>query len=84
MKSFKTIFESIKKIDLKENIQQDLKTIFKDNKEFDKLKKAAKKNEDDIPDFLDYIYNIIGDKEIEKMSKKYKLDFDSLAKEFLK
>lgn len=80
MKNFKKIFNE----SLEENIQNDLKVIFKGNAEYDKLKKAAKKDNDEIPNFLDYIYNVVGDSKIEKMSKKYKIDMDKLAAEFLK
>lgn len=82
MKSFKELFESNKI--LEENIQSFLKKKFKNDKEFTRLKKAAKKNTDDIPDFLDYVYNILGETGIEDLSKKYKLDMDDLAIELLK
>lgn len=84
MKSFKEIFESVKLENLEENVQQHIKEIFKNDKEFTKLKKAAKKNSDGVPDFLDYVYSVVGDGGMEKISKKFKMDYDKLAKEFLK
>lgn len=84
MKSLNDIFEQIEIEYLEESIQEELEKIFKSDKEYDRLRKAAKKNSDDVPDFFDYVYNIIGDKGIEKMSKKYKMDLDTLAQSFLK
>lgn len=86
MKTFEEIFKKVKieNKKLNENIQTDIKVFFKGNKEYEKLKKNAKKDQDKIPEFFDYVYNIIGDVEIDKLSKKYKIDYDKLAKEFLK
>lgn len=84
MKTIKTIFEGIEINTLEESVQLELKKIFKGDKEYDKLRAAAKKNSDDVPDFVDYVYNVIGDRGIEKMSKKYKMDMDVLVKSFLK
>ena len=85
MKTFKEILENkITESIQFESIQSELKKIFKTDKEYDKLKAAAKKSSDDVPEFFDYVYNIVGDEGIEKMSKKYKVDLDVLAKSFLK
>lgn len=84
MKPFKEIFESINVKSLEENIQTDIKVMFKGNKEYDKMKNAAKKNVDNIPNFLDFIFNVVGEDGMEKLSKKYKIDYDKLAKELLK
>ena len=82
MKTFKELFEE-KQI-LEENVQSFLKKQFKGDTEFKKLKKAAKKSSDNVPDFLDYVYNSLGEYGIEKLSKKYKLDMDEIAAELLK
>ena len=87
MKSFKEIFGQIninETTELNEDINKYLEKEFKGDKQYKNLKKMAKKNQDDVPDFLDYVYNAIGDTGIEKLSQKYKLDYDELAKSFLK
>lgn len=86
MKDFKELFETVK-IEEKlteENVKSFLKKEFSGDKEFEKLKKAAKKDEDKRPDFLDYIYNTVGEKKIDQLSKKMKMDLDKLAQEMLK
>jgi hypothetical protein len=86
MKSMKEIFESIKieKTPLEENLKSFMKKEFKGDKEYDTLKKNAKKNVDDIPDFLDYVYGKLGDEIIDELVVKYKLDISKLAVEMLK
>ena len=52
--------------------------LIKNDKEADKI---YKNNE--LVDYLDFIYNRY-DKDLEKIMKKYKLDYDELAKMLLK
>ena len=78
---FKKIFN---KIDiLSENkAKADIKQMIKGDGTFLKMKKLAKKSADNVPDFLDYVYNTY-QKQINALSTKYKIDFDELAQIFI-
>ena len=86
MKSYKEIFENIK-IDtglVEDSLKSFMKKEFKGDKEYINLKKAANKNTDNVPDFLDYIYSTLGDVVMDDLSKKYKMDANKIAAEMLK
>lgn len=70
------IFEASK------DLMSEIKNLLKGDKEALKMKKDAIKSKDNVPDYLDYIY-FKYEKDIEKLSKKYKADYDDIAKAFL-
>jgi len=63
-------------------LKREAAKIIKDDKEAEKLKKAAVKNSDMVNDYLDYVY-MKYEKEINTLSKKYKADFDEIAQVFI-
>jgi hypothetical protein len=79
--------EPEKKSDLEEaklsKIQMEIQGLFSRDKKYQQMKAKAKKSSDNVPDFLDYVYNKYEGK-IEDLSNKYGLDFDEIAQEFLK
>jgi hypothetical protein len=68
----------------KTSIQDEINSIFKGDRRYETLKSKATKSDDAIVDFLDYVYRVIGGSQMEKLSKKYKVDFDELSSELLK
>ena len=83
----KEIFENIivvSDVKLEESLKTDMKKAFKGDKEYDRLKKSAKKNADDMPDFIDHVYKTLGDDAIDELLSKYKININNLAVEMLK
>lgn len=70
------IFEASK------DLMSEIKNLLNGDKDAMKLKKAAVKSKDNVPDYLDHIY-FKYEKDIEKLSKKFKADYDEIAKAFL-
>lgn len=79
--SFKALFEAADPTK-KDAAKKEIAALVSGNKRFMKMKRAAKKSSDAVPDFLDYVYTI-HQKEIDKLSKKYKIDYDELAQMFI-
>lgn len=65
-----------------DDIKKEIKDLLKGDKTASNLKRLAIKNKENVPDYLDHIYNSY-EKQIEKMSKKYKIDYDKIAKAFI-
>ena len=78
---FKEIFLEIN-TNQKKEIEDQIKKAFAGDTKYMQLKKKAKKNSDSVPDFLDYVYSVY-EKEIDKISKKYKIDYDEIAQLFI-
>lgn len=78
---FKKVFRDID-ILAENKATADIKKMIKGDGQFLKMKKLAKKSADNVPDFLDYVYNQY-QKQINVLSTKYKIDFDELAQIFI-
>ena len=78
---FQKLFEKIS-LKSKKDLIKEIDSIIRDDKKFLKLKSLAIKSSDNVPDFLEYVY-FAYEKEIERFSKEYKIDYDELADIFL-
>jgi len=65
----------------KEIIAQ-IKKFFSGDIKYKELKKKAVKNSDNVPDFIEYVYNQY-EKQIDAIAKKYKMKDEEIAKLFL-
>jgi len=87
--SKKTEFKDIVKIDYdfvlfesSDKLKKELKNLIDGDKQAEKLKKDAVKNKDKVNDYLDHIY-FMYEKDLEKISKKHKIDYDDIASAFV-
>jgi len=85
----KSEFKDIVKIDYdfpifeaSDKLKNELRSLIKGDKQAEKLKKDAIKNRDKVNDYLDHIY-FMYEKDLEKISKKYKIDYDDIANTFV-
>jgi len=78
---FISIFEKIDTA-ARDKVEREIKIMVKNDKTFLKLKKKAKKSSDEVPDFLDYVYNVYM-KKIDKLSSQYNIDYDEIAQMFI-
>jgi hypothetical protein len=81
MSSFKELFEKADPTK-RDKAKKEIMALVKGNKRFEKMKKAAKKSSDNVPDFLDYVYTVY-QKDIDKLSAKYGIEYDELAQMFI-
>lgn len=65
-----------------DDLKKEIKSLIKGDKKAADMKKLAVKNKDNVPDYLDYLY-VVYEKDIEKLSKQYKIDYDKIARVFL-
>jgi hypothetical protein len=64
-------------------VSKEIDDIVSGDNKYKIMLRKAKKNEDDIIEFLDYFY-VKYENEIEKIAKKHKIDLDDLADIVLK
>jgi len=79
--NFKEMFLEINTNQENEILSQ-IREFFVGDTQYMKLKKKAKQSKDNVPDFLDYVYTVY-EKQIDKISSKYKIDYDQIAQLFL-
>lgn len=65
-----------------DDLKHDIEKLLKGDKKAVELKKLAIRNRENVHDYLDHIYYSY-DKEIEKLSKKHRVDYDKIAQTFL-
>lgn len=81
MIDFRQLFEQID-TDSKNKAIDQIKKIIKGDGTFLKLKKLARKNVDEVPNFLEYVYKKYKT-QINNLSKKYNIDYDEIAELFI-
>jgi len=65
-----------------DKIKSELKNLIKNDNRAIELKKLAIKNKDNVHEYLDHLY-FMYEKDIERISKKYNIDFDKIANTFM-
>lgn len=65
-----------------EGAKEDITKLFKGDKVFSKMQSKAKNDENKRPEFISYALQAKGE-DIEKIMKKYKLDWDQIATELI-